>query len=112
MPAITILGLGPGDAAQLTRGAWELLQASAVLYLRTAVHPTVAMLPPQIELRSFDALYETAEDFVAVYERIAAELVERAQHGEEIVYAVPGHPLVAEATTRRLLALAREQGVS
>jgi tetrapyrrole methylase family protein/MazG family protein len=111
LAVITILGLGPGDTALLTRAAWELLQTTQVLYLRTAVHPTVAALPPSIELRSFDALYETADDFGAVYERIATELVERALQGEEVVYAVPGHPLVAEATSRRLLALARERGV-
>jgi tetrapyrrole methylase family protein / MazG family protein len=112
LAAITIIGLGPGDAALLTRAAWERLQATRVLYLRTAIHPTVAELPQSIELRSFDALYEAADDFDAVYERIAAELVDRAQQGEELVYAVPGHPLVAEATTRRLLPLARERGVS
>ncbi|HET9221557.1 MAG TPA: nucleoside triphosphate pyrophosphohydrolase [Roseiflexaceae bacterium] len=111
MAAITILGLGPGDAALLTRAAWDLLQSTRVLYLRTAIHPTVAQLPPSIELRSFDVLYEEADDFGAIYERIAAELVECAQQGEEVVYAVPGHPLVAEATTQRLLALARERGV-
>jgi tetrapyrrole methylase family protein/MazG family protein len=111
MPTITILGLGPGDATLLTRAAWELLEHTDVLYLRTAIHPTVAGLPARIELRSFDALYEEAADFGAIYERIAAELIERAQSGEPVVYAVPGHPLVAEATTRRLLALARERGV-
>ena len=112
MPTITILGLGPGDAALLTRAAWDLLQATDVLYLRTAVHPTVASLPARIELRPFDALYEAAEDFGAIYDRIAAALIERASGGEQVVYAVPGHPLVAEATTRRLLALARERGVA
>src|SRR5262245_41294681 len=111
MSTITILGLGPGDAALLTRAAWELLERSKVLYLRTAIHPTVAALPPTIELRPFDALYESAADFSAIYQQIAAELVERALAGEVVVYAVPGHPLVAEATTRQLLALAREQGV-
>jgi tetrapyrrole methylase family protein/MazG family protein len=111
MPGITILGLGPGDEALLTRAAWELLQSTRVLYLRTAIHPTVAALPPSIELRSFDALYESADDFGTVYERIAAELVDRVQQGEEVIYAVPGHPLVAEATSRRLLGLARDRGI-
>jgi tetrapyrrole methylase family protein/MazG family protein len=110
--SITILGLGPGDATLLTRAAWDLLEQLDVLYLRTAIHPTVAALPPRIALRPFDALYESASDFAAVYDRIAAELVGRAQAGEQVVYAVPGHPLVAEATTRRLLALAREHGLS
>jgi tetrapyrrole methylase family protein/MazG family protein len=112
MATITILGLGPGDAGLLTRQAWELLQATRVLYLRTAVHPTVAALPQHLELRAFDALYESAGAFGEIYDRIAAELVERASAGEDLVYAVPGHPLVAEATTRRLLALARERGVA
>jgi tetrapyrrole methylase family protein/MazG family protein len=109
--SITIVGLGPGDATLLTRAAWQSIEQTDTLYLRTAIHPTVAALPQQIALHSFDALYETADDFAAVYERIAAELVERAQAGEQVVYAVPGHPLVAEATTRRLLALARERGL-
>jgi tetrapyrrole methylase family protein/MazG family protein len=108
---ITILGLGPGDAALLTRAAWELLERTEVLYLRTAIHPTVAALPPTIELRPFDTLYESAADFGAIYQQIAAELVERALAGEAVVYAVPGHPLVAEATTRQLLALARAHSI-
>jgi tetrapyrrole methylase family protein / MazG family protein len=112
MPTITILGLGPGNAGLLTRQAWELLQATRVLYLRTAIHPTVAALPQHLELRAFDALYESAGAFGEIYDRIAAELVEQASVGEDLVYAVPGHPLVAEATTRRLLALARERGVA
>jgi len=98
MAQITILGLGPGDAGLLTRQAWEVLQQVDVLYLRTAIHPTVAALPPQLELRAFDALYESAGAFGEVYEQIAAELVDRAAAGEVLVYAVPGHPLVAEAT--------------
>jgi len=111
MSTITIVGLGPGDSSLLTRAAWELLQASTVVYLRTAIHPTVAELPATIELRAFDALYEAASDFGVVYERIASELIERARSGEHVVYAVPGHPLIAEATTRRLLTLAHEQQI-
>ncbi len=110
-PGITIVGLGPGDPGQITRAAWEAISSAGVLYLRTAVHPTVAALPQRLELRPFDALYEQADDFSEVYRRIAAELVARAESGEPVVYAVPGHPLVAEATTRHTLALARERGV-
>lgn len=108
---ITILGLGPGDAGSLTRSAWEHIEAAQVLYLRTKIHPTVAALPPQLELRAFDTLYEQAQTFDAIYQQIAQELVARAQAGEHVLYAVPGHPLVAEATTRRVLALAREHSI-
>lgn len=109
---ITIMGLGPGDAGLLTREAWALLESAQVLYLRTAVHPTVAELPARLELRSFDALYERAGDFGQVYGQIVDELLARAEAGEPVLYAVPGHPLVAEATTRRLLAQARERGIA
>jgi tetrapyrrole methylase family protein / MazG family protein len=108
MSTITILGLGPGDAALLTRQAWDLLQSARVLYLRTAIHPTIAELPAHLELRPFDTLYESASAFGEVYDQIAADLVARAGAGEDVLYAVPGHPLVAEATTRRLLTLAAE----
>ncbi len=109
---ITIVGLGPGDAGLLTREAWALLEVAQVLYLRTAIHPTVAELPARLELRSFDALYERAGDFGQVYGQIVDELLARAEAGEPVLYAVPGHPLVAEATTRRLLAQARERGIA
>lgn len=109
---ITIIGLGPGDPGLVTRAAWELLTTARPLYLRTAVHPTIAALPPDAVARSFDALYEQADSFDAVYARIAAELIERASAGESVVYAVPGDPLVAEATTRHLLRTARERGIA
>ena len=111
MSTITILGLGPGDAALLTRQAWDVLQSARVLYLRTAIHPTVAELPAHLELRPFDTLYESAGAFGEVYDQIAADLVARAGAGEDVLYAVPGHPLVAEATTRRLLALAGARAI-
>lgn len=112
MSSITILGLGPGDAADLTRAAWVALEQADVLYLRTAHHPTVAALPPHLRLHTFDSLYDTASDFASVYEQIVNQLLERAQAGEDVLYAVPGHPLVAEATTRHVLHKARELGIA
>lgn len=112
MNSITIIGLGPGDAGLITRAAWQAIESADVLYLRTAVHPTVDALPPGLELHSFDHLYQSAERFGEVYARIADDLVARAEQGEDVRYAVPGHPLVAEATTRHLLTLARERGVA
>ncbi|HMP42738.1 MAG TPA: SAM-dependent methyltransferase, partial [Roseiflexaceae bacterium] len=108
---ITILGLGPGDPALLTRGAWDALTSAVALYLRTARHPTVAALPPHVAYQSFDQLYEEADGFAAIYRRIVDTLLERAHAGDPVVYAVPGHPLVAEATTRLLLARSRDAGV-
>ena len=110
-PTLTLLGLGPGDPALLTHAALEHLRSIDHLVLRTAVHPTVAGLPPHLRFQTYDDLYERAADFEAIYNTIAGQLIARVRAGTSVTYAVPGHPLVAEATTRKLLALAREQGI-
>ncbi|MGD9049258.1 MAG: SAM-dependent methyltransferase, partial [Anaerolineae bacterium] len=73
--AITILGLGPGDPAHLTRQAWRVLSEANEVYLRTQRHPTVAGLPAHLTCHSFDHLYEISEDFATVYEAIAEQIM-------------------------------------
>jgi tetrapyrrole methylase family protein/MazG family protein len=99
---ITVVGLGPGSPALLTAGALEALSAASVVYLRTRVHPTVPALPAGPEYRSFDHVYESAPDFESAYGQIVDELLAAAAGGD-VVYAVPGDPMVAEATVRQLL---------
>jgi tetrapyrrole methylase family protein/MazG family protein len=111
MAMLTILGLGPGDAHLLTAEAVAHLEEIAELWLRTHVHPTVQQLPRHLKRRSFDALYETASDWAVLYHQIAQTLVDRAAEGNPVTYAVPGHPLVAEVTTRHIKSLARERGI-
>ncbi len=109
---ITILGLGPGRINQLTLEAWQLLTEASELYLRTCRHPTVAGLPPHLQWHSFDALYDQAEDFEHVYDAIASQVVQLAQRPQGVIYAVPGHPLVGEATVTRILNLAEQAGIN
>lgn len=108
---ITVVGLGPGNGRYLTRAAWTTLSQAGVVYLRTRRHPAVADLPSTVQLISYDHLYDTAEQFEDVYTQIVADLLRRAQQGD-LVYAVPGHPLVGESTVTRLLAQAEATGVS
>lgn len=110
--SITIVGLGPGDPRYLTREAWEVLTSAAAVWLRTARHPTLAGLPPTITLHDFDALYEAAEDFDAVYRAIAQQILLLAQRPQGVIYAVPGHPLVGESTVQQILAGAQERGIA
>ncbi|MBX7252282.1 MAG: nucleoside triphosphate pyrophosphohydrolase [Candidatus Promineofilum sp.] len=107
---ITIVGLGPGDAGLITRQAWHLLSAAEAVTLRTRRHPAVAGLPAHLHLRSFDDIYDTAEDFGAVYQRIADEVLRLGRAGE-VVYAVPGHPFVGEATVTAIARGAAEAGI-
>ena len=112
---ITIVGLGPGDGRYITREAWEFLSSLDVLYLRTERHPAVDDLPPQLERKSFDHLYDKAASFAEVYEAIVHEIIalarESAADSHGVAYAVPGHPLVGESTVTMLLPAAKEEGL-
>ena len=107
---ITIIGLGPGDAGLITRQAWHLLSAAEAVYLRTRRHPAVAGLPGHLRLHSFDDIYDTADDFAAVYQAIAAEVLRLGAAGD-VLYAVPGHPYVGEATVTAIARGAAEAGI-
>ncbi|MEJ2758074.1 MAG: nucleoside triphosphate pyrophosphohydrolase [Anaerolineales bacterium] len=111
MAGITIIGLGPGNAGQLTREAWETLAAAKEVYLRTNQHPTVKELPEGLDIHSFDAFYEQEEDFSAVYARIVEEVLRMGQREEGVVYAVPGHPFVAETTAPEITRRAKMVGI-
>ena len=76
---ITILGLGPGAVDHLTMRAWEKIQNTATLYLRTARHPCVADLPANCNVASFDDVYQKYERFEHVYEEIAARIIRLAR---------------------------------
>ena len=109
---ITVVGLGSGDENQLTLGVWRLLERRKSLYVRTATHPVVAWLVEQgIECIAFDGAYEEHGDFFVVYRTIVERLLEAAEREGEIVYGVPGHPLVAEATVRMLTEQAKQSGI-
>lgn len=112
MGKIWIAGLGPGDGRYLPGITGELLRTRPV-FLRTVHHPLVKDLQRQgIKFTSFDHYYEEKDTFEEVYQAIVDELLEAAREAEEMVYAVPGHPLVAEDTVTSLLRRAREAGLA
>lgn len=108
---ITVIGLGPGAIEDMSMRAWKMLQAADRLYVRTRRHPCVARLPAHLDIVSFDAVYEAFEEFADVYDEICARLLQAARAGKPILYAVPGDPMVGEATVTRLSRLAAAAGM-
>lgn len=106
MKKIDVIGLGAGNIEQLPLGIYrKLLATEKSVYVRTANHPVVqSLINEGVAVKSFDYLYEDATTFQTVYENIAKELIGKLEQGEEIVYAVPGHPMLAEKTVQLLLA--------
>lgn len=115
--AITIVGLGPGRWDDLTLQARDCFaqaaQAGATVYFRTLIHPTVEPLRrefPDLHIESFDTYYEESQEWGTLYQRIAKRVCALAEQ-QPVIYAVPGHPLVGEATVQLLLGLAGERGL-
>lgn len=109
---ITIVGLGPGDSGALTLGTLEVLENSKSILLRTEKHPTVEYLNRRkIMFETYDNQYEESESFDEVYENIARDLVEKHKENGDLVYAVPGHPLVAEKSVLNVISLCEKNNV-
>lgn len=109
MAKIIVAGLGPGSIEYLPAKTLGLLRNISPIYLRTEKHPLVAELLRQgISFSSFDLFYERAGTFEEVYESIVTTLLEEAARGQ-VLYAVPGHPMVAEKTVEMLLEASRDK---
>ncbi len=100
-PRVVVAGIGPAGPELLTAEVLEAIERIPTRYLRTARHPSAPAVQTE---RAFDHLYEAADTFAEVYEQIAAELVVAAQEHGEVLYAVPGSPLVLEHTVTLLRA--------
>ena len=113
MAKITVVGLGPGHAGLITRESWALMKQAEHLVLRTKIHPTVAALDEAgISYTTYDGFYEEATDFETLYRSIAADLLKKAVAWGELVYVVPGSPLVAERTVVLLRNMAQDTDVA
>lgn len=109
---ITVVGLGPGDESGIPLGTLRLLREAENIWLRTEKHPVVRWLRGEgISFQTFDRFYEEHADFESVYEAIAEALLAEAKQGASLVYAVPGHPMVAERSVRLLLSKGPARGV-
>jgi tetrapyrrole methylase family protein / MazG family protein len=115
---IIVVGLGPGRWEDVTLEARDILLGATAIVCRTLRHPTVeaiSRLRPGLALESFDPLYESAPTFSELYPHMVESLRQRSVElpkGESLVYAVPGHPLIAEESVRLLCLSAPKNGIS
>ena len=99
---ITVVGLGPAGPDLVTAETLSLIANCERRFVRTARHPAAGVVAGAV---AFDDVYEASDSFDAVYEAIAARLIEAAADGD-LLYAVPGSPLVLERTVELLRASA------
>lgn len=100
-PVVHVVGLGPGGPDLVTQGTLDLIGRIDVQFLRTERHPAAVVMP---DAQWFDRVYDTAETIESVYTTIAVAVARAARANGEVLYAVPGSPVVAEQTVQHLLA--------
>ncbi|EPY2307355.1 nucleoside triphosphate pyrophosphohydrolase [Clostridium sporogenes] len=109
---INIIGLGPGSKESITLGTIDSLKTVDKVFLRTEKHPTVEYINKLgITYETFDGEYEVGESFDDVYNSIGKSLIEASKDYSDIIYAVPGHPLVAEKSVDILIKLCRQNNI-
>lgn len=99
MPRVVVVGLGPGNPGLVTADTLAAIEATEHRFLRTSRHPSAHLVP---DARTFDHLYESAPSFDDVYSAITEQLVEAATVHGEVLYAVPGSPLILERSVANL----------
>lgn len=110
MGKIKIVGLGPGDAGQIGLETFELMQTAKKLILRTEIHPCVAYLKERgLLFTTCDDLYNVEDSFDVLYDKISDRIMDLSKDHDEVIYAVPGHPLVAEKSVQLILEKAQDQ---
>ncbi len=109
---IRVVGLGYADEALLPVEILQILKSGQPLWLRTEKHPVVSWMREKgIQFQTFDDHYEEQTDFASVYDQIVASLFQLAKKESTLIYAVPGHPMVAERTVKLLLEQSEQEGV-
>lgn len=109
---INIIGLGPGAEEALTLGSLKLLKNSELIILRTAKHPTIHFIDEEgIKYSTYDYAYDKFKSFDEVYDFIAKDIVKVHKEKGDLVYAVPGHPLVAEKSVELIIRLAEKENI-
>jgi tetrapyrrole methylase family protein/MazG family protein len=97
---IKIVGLGPGSDDAITTQTLREIENSTHRFIRTTRHPSAHLVR---DATSFDVEYEKHDKFEDVYQAIANKLIAAAMQHQEILYVVPGSPLVLEHTVQLLL---------
>ena len=100
MGTVIVVGLGPAGPELITGAVQEAIAQARRRFVRTRRHPAAVAVEPA---ESFDDIYDQASSLDEVYRAIVDRLVAEVATGD-VLYAVPGSPLVAERTVELLRA--------
>jgi tetrapyrrole methylase family protein/MazG family protein len=94
---VVVAGLGPAGPSLRTQETDAAIAAMAARYQRTSRHPGAVDGVP-----TFDHVYDAAASLADVYTQIVDQLIDAARTHGEVLYLVPGSPLIAERSVELL----------
>ncbi|MGI9022244.1 MAG: nucleoside triphosphate pyrophosphohydrolase [Acidimicrobiales bacterium] len=100
-PRVVVAGLGPAGPELFTAATTAALATVPRRWLRTRRHPSASAVE---DAGTFDDLYDSAASLDDVYSGIVDALVADAGVHGEVLYLVPGSPVVAERSVALLVA--------
>ena len=98
-PRVVVVGLGPAGPELIDESTIAAIDAIAHRFVRTHRHPAASVLADE---HGFDDVYQKADRLDQVYTAIVDQLAASAAEHGEVLYAVPGSPLIAERTVELL----------
>ncbi|MGH9022823.1 MAG: SAM-dependent methyltransferase, partial [Acidimicrobiia bacterium] len=100
---VVVVGLGPAGVDLLVPLARQAIERVNRRYVRTGRHPAVQALESEgLAFTTFDDVYDRLDSLEAVYREMASVLARVAVEEGEVLYAVPGAPVLAERTVALL----------
>ena len=108
---ITLLGLGNGSVEYLTGEAKKWLLGCTEIYARMSTHPALVAFSDRLVVHGFDDLYEYGASLNEIHEQIVAAILEIGKTDGAVTYAVPGHPLMGDATCTAISKRAHAIGI-
>ena len=109
---IKIVGLGTGNIDSLTVKAYKEIKSFERVYVRTKEFYTVKELEKEgITFISYDENYNSSDLFATLYDFIAKDIISKNNEFGDVLYAVLGHPLVAEKSVKNIIELCKGRGI-
>ncbi|MEG2738965.1 nucleoside triphosphate pyrophosphohydrolase [Clostridium sp.] len=109
---IKIIGLGTGNIEDITVGTLKILETEKNIYFRTLNNPLISFIKEKnIKFKTYDHFYNKQLDLDEVHKNIAEDLVKLNKEVGDIVYGVPGHPLIGELSVELLIDICNKENI-
>ncbi|MGL4741886.1 MAG: nucleoside triphosphate pyrophosphohydrolase [Sarcina sp.] len=109
---IKIIGLGNRGLEDLTVKAYKAIINAKKIMIRTRECYMAKELEQEgILFESYDEKYNTSSLFSELYDFIVKDIIKKEKEFGEIIFAVPGHPFIAEKAVQNLIEQCRAKNI-